>query len=549
MLRLRNLNIAIRPLAVVAFLGVAAVSFAQQSQPAPPIRVSSGLVQIGVIARDKNGAVTNLTKDDFEVLDRGKPQKIALFELEAANSPAASSSINPLPPNTFSDLSQDVASTPNNITIVLLDNLNTLAGTAQTNYEDAPAWVENHALANSKSHLIDYITHLDPRERIAIYGLSDNLYVMCDFTNDRAELLKVLEDYDTTSKTRREDADPNHIQTEVPFPQFNRAVNMEHASIAARINADRGQITMAALQAIAAHVANIPGRKNLIWLTSNLPFSGQALAAILTPAQIAVYPVDGRGLLTNDSQQSVGVNADDAGINFTGKFGTGQSMEPVGLNTMRVIADQTGGEALVNTNDLTEVIRKAVEDSSVTYTLGFYAEPGSLDGRLHDLQVKVDRKGILLRYPDQYFAAKEAPATSNQTQAAIFTAVHSPIEFSQIPIQVRVTRADKPAPNSLLLSGAIDIHGFHLQQSGNLLTGAIELLVISQDQAGQILHEANARMNLKFTQKQYEGVLKSGVLFGEGVTPEAGATTVRVIVEEVDAAQIGSVIIPIAQVK
>ncbi len=72
------------------------------------------------------------------------------------------------------------------------------------------------------------------------------------------------------------------------------AASMEMAGNA---NAVRATITLAALKTIADHVANIPGRKNLVWLSANLPFSAEAMAAILSPAQIAAYPVDGRGLL------------------------------------------------------------------------------------------------------------------------------------------------------------------------------------------------------------------------------------------------------------
>ena len=60
-------------------------------------------------------------------------------------------------------------------------------------------------------------------------------------------------------------------------------------------SASRHEETMAAPPSIAAHVANIPGRKNLVWLTANLPFSGAAIARVSGPANIAVS-VDGRGL-------------------------------------------------------------------------------------------------------------------------------------------------------------------------------------------------------------------------------------------------------------
>ncbi|MGC2106485.1 MAG: hypothetical protein WA647_15430, partial [Candidatus Acidiferrum sp.] len=66
-------------------LGLAAIATSAQNAPQPPpITVSTRLVQVGVIVRDKNGPVADLTKDDFVVLDRGKPQKISVFTVESS---------------------------------------------------------------------------------------------------------------------------------------------------------------------------------------------------------------------------------------------------------------------------------------------------------------------------------------------------------------------------------------------------------------------------------------------------------------------------------
>ena len=170
--------LALLPLGLVAIAGSA-----QDAPQSPAISVSSRLVQVGVIAHDKNGPVADLTKDDFVVLDRGKPQKIAVFSIESSQS--ASQPAMPLPQNTISDLPEYGASTPRSVTIVLLDNLNTLYGSAAGNYETTPYWMEDLALANAKTYLIEFIKQLSPQDRVAIYGLRDSLQVLCDFTSDR----------------------------------------------------------------------------------------------------------------------------------------------------------------------------------------------------------------------------------------------------------------------------------------------------------------------------------------------------------------------------
>ena len=257
------------------------------------IHVSTHLVQIGVIARDRNGAVANLTKDDFAVFDRGTPQKISVFS--AVYTETAAQLAQPLPQNTFSNQPQYVGDKPRSLTIVLLDNLNTLYGSTPDIFEDTPYWMEDHALANAKAHLLEYLKNLGPQDRVGLYGLSDTLHVLCDFTCDRSQLLAILKKYDTTSKTDRATVEPGAVHTPMG-PEVDALMNAEAVRLAGLANQERAEKTMAALVSIAAHVGNIPGRKNLVWLTANLPFSGAAMARVLGPARIAAYPIDARGL-------------------------------------------------------------------------------------------------------------------------------------------------------------------------------------------------------------------------------------------------------------
>ena len=531
----------------LAFAVAAIAALAQNSPQAPPIRVSTHLVQIGVIVRDHNGAVGDLTKEDFAVFDRGKPQNISVFNVESAASTSQTVPLQSLPPNTFSDLPQFNGPAVRSVTIVLLDDLNTLYGNGHQGYEAGPWWMEDLALSNAKAHLIEFIKTLDPKDRVAIYGLSDTLHVLSDFTSDRDRLLAILKSYDTTSKTSRESVEPGAYHTPVPG-EFNPLVNAQVLQLAAITNERRAETTTSALQSIASHVANIPGRKNLVWLTANLPFSSNTLALILGPAQIAAYPVDGRASLTRKTPESQWDIDDQLG----GVLGVGmpaQSSAPIGIDTMQRLADETGGRAFVNTNDLTGAIRDAVEDSAVTYTLGFYIDSGSLDEKFHELKVQVHRSGLNLRYPKGYFALKEAPATQDERHNNFLTAIKSPLDSSAIPIQIQVSRVNQPAPNSLALSGSIGIQDLQLAQSGEIRTGALDITVIEQDQTGKVLRESANRINLRFTEKQYPAVLKSGITFRKTVQPQAGMTTLRVLVEDPATAEIGSLIIPLSQVK
>jgi VWFA-related protein len=544
----------------IPFVLLPALASPQNPAQTPTVRVTTSLVQIGVIVRDKNGPVENLTKDDFAILDRGKRQPIGVFSVESVKA-AAAAPTRTLAPNTFSDLPQDAAR-PRSITIVLLDNLNTLYGSAPASrYEKTPLWVEDLALQNARNHLIEFIQQLRPEDRIAIYGLTHSLYVVCDFTSDREQLLAILKNYDTRSITNREVVEPGTRSTAAIFaesnPVFGHAADgfENNAAMlrAGAANEDRGTETMAALRQIAAHVANIPGRKNLVWLTANLPFSGAEMARILTPANIAVYPVDARGLLGESPTVAVGAygTADYDGV--SGANGhldnmPAQSSQPIGIATMLKLADETGGQAFVNTNDITGAIRKAVEDSKVTYTLGFYLDGASLDGKFHELKVEVRRKGLSLRYPRGYFALPDTALTKSGAQQMLATAVQSPLESSMIPVRATLERVNQPHPNTLSLACWIDAHSIRFAQGGNVRQGTMTVYVLGQNAAGEFLHHWDKTYDLRFTDNQFAELLNRGLQFHQDMQLRPGVTTLRVLVQDPATGTIGSLIIPLAQV-
>jgi VWFA-related protein len=533
-------------------LGLAAIAVSAQNTTQPPtISVSTRLVQVVVIARDKNGPVTDLKKDDFDILDRGKPQKISVFSVESSES--RSRLPQPLPQNTFSDLPQYGAAAPRSVTIVLLDNLNTLYGSAPTIFENTPRWMEDHALANAKAHLLEYLKNLGPQDRVALYGLSDTLHVLCDFTSDRSRLLAIVQDYDAHSRTSREVVDPAAIHLpDQPSDGVPPPIDADRMNLAAVTNASRAFTTLAALKAIAGHVTNIPGRKNLVWLSANLPFSAEAMAVILSPAQIAVYPVDGRGLLPRNSlTQENDTPLGELGLpqQMQETSGSAESGEPSGISTMQRLAELTGGRAFVNTNDLTRAIRDAVDDAAVLYSLGFYIDAHSADGKFHELKVQVRREGLTIRYPKWYLASKDSSPTKDQNWKTVVTAVQSPIESSEIPLQAKVDRVDQPMPNSLRLLCSIDIRNLRLVQTGDLRKGAVSVYVIQQDGVGKVLSQWTKTYELQFSEKQYAALLKSGMPFSQDVQPKSGATLLRILVQDPTTAEIGSLIIPLSQVK
>jgi hypothetical protein len=181
--------------------------------------------------------------------------------------------------------------------------------------------------------------------------------------------------------------------------------------------------------------------------------------------------------------------------------------------------------------------------------LGFYIDAHSADGKFHELKVQVKREGLTTRYPKGYLAAKDSPPTKDQNWKTVVTAVQSPIESSVIPLQAKVDRVDQPLPNSLRLLCSIDIHNLRLVQTGDLYKGAVSVYVIQQDGAGKVLSQWTKTYDLQLSEKQYASLLKSGMPFSQDVQPKASLTTLRILVEDPATTEIGSLIIPLSQVK
>lgn len=510
------------------FLLVSACGFVLAGALQSTFRTETHLVQINVVVHDKTGPVANLTKNDFSLTDRGKPRPISVFSMTSTRETTAEL----LPAHTFSNL----VGAPPSVTVILLDRLNTFASTASQPYEDNPQWSEDLAFANARQHLIRFLATLQPKDRVAIYSLGRTVEVLSDFSNDRARLQSILENYRASSLTNREDTDPLAVHTPAPG-DFNAKVDRDRLQQAAMNNNMRAQTTLAALSAIAAHVASVPGRKNLVWLTADLSISAAAAAQIVSRAGVAIYTVDARGLLP----QNPSTQLESAGDIVFGRIAGSrpQGSVPPGANTMEDLALTTGGRAFVNTNDLAGAIRSAVEDAAVTYTLGFYLDEASLDGKFHEIKVRVKKANYEVRSPHGYFASANERAEGGRLMDVVVT----PLESSAIGVSAHV---DRSAPDALTITGVIDLAGLELAQQPNLHTGAATVYVVQQDMSGAVLDRSRQRYDLRLTDELYTNYSKSGIIFRDTIKPQSGLATLRILVTG-SGARVGSLIIPAAQ--
>jgi VWFA-related protein len=424
--------------------------------PVTTIRTSTDLVVVDVVASDsKQNPVHQLAPADFTVLEDGKPQTVKIFEEHRTQPSAALPPAPKLDPGIFTNIS--IAPPNGALNILLLDKLNTPLD-AQTVVRD---------------QVLKFLKEVHPGTRIAIFSLTTELKLLQGFTSN-PELLRALVEgkkgnqgasplmnnamegdqagaddplYDTEADALGNDPDAAMIMASLQ--QFE----VEQQSFQLQL---RARYTMDALNQLARYMSALPGRKNLIWFSGSFPvnilpdpdilslsanstatsgafapdpFTGVAsledefreTVDLLARSQVAVYPIDARGLMTAPmfsatQSGSTMIRKPNGFANANTKFFQ-QTNEEHG--TMEQMAQATGGRAFVNTNGLKEAVEKAIDAGSNYYTIAYTPTNLKWNGDYRKIQVKLDRPGVTLAYRHGYFADDpDAPAHNNRAQDA-----------------------------------------------------------------------------------------------------------------------------------
>ena len=426
------------------------------AQEAPVLRVNTRLVEVDVVVHSKDSAVEDLKQDDFTILDNGKPQKIASFNVVSSKATAGKSI--PLPPGAVSNRITMSGQEPAGTTVVLYDTLNTAT-------EDQ-AW--------ARQEMLRYLETLERGDHFALYSLGKVLEVIQDFTDDPQVIMRAARrSRPESSADRTADDLTADLLASAPDLGDDIANGMQHNAIMLmqdNAQSNRAEITGKAMELIAKHLQGLPGRKKLIWISSSFAaqttdvrshngrdtiehkeFSREISKAVhaLNDANVAVYPIDPKPI--------------DA-VAF---------LRP-GIDAMNLFAGGTGGRAFYVISDVAKAIKTAVEDTEITYALGFYPGDIKLDGSYHSLSVKVARKGVDLRARKGYFATDQKQPTEKQTIESLRDIFATPLEATGIGMVARLDPHPRQA-GVQTLTLTFNLQELHLEKEKNNWVGLIHL--------------------------------------------------------------------------
>ena len=426
---------------------------AANNDPIATIRVSAKTVAVDVVVTDSKGhPVKGLSPRDFQLAEDGKTQDVRSFqefsgpdgEVPAAltpPTPASQSSHSTQPakpsPNLFSNNTH--AAEPGAVTMILFDLLNT------------PSQDQVYA----RQQLIKFLQSKPQDSQLALSTMSNgatHLRLIQGFTADETLLLAAAKGKKGAPKAVRwqvsESGTGNAVDTVAVLTQEGRssgfvgllsALQGMQAQEELTDTDERAGITLDSMMQLARYLAGIPGRKNVVWLSGSFPIAISAIANsgnhaldnpnfspkiklitnLLADAQIAVYPVDVRGL--RGGGPGIGAAAFMApqpALNtpdFLGKKVIApapdipqdlqaQARESDERDTLNQFAISTGGKAFYNANGIREAIEIAVQQGSNYYTLSYNPANKIYDGKFRKIKVALAEKGYTLHYRQGYFA-------------------------------------------------------------------------------------------------------------------------------------------------
>ena len=492
--------------------------------------VDTKLVVVNVSVKDKSGRpITDLKKEDFQLLEDGVAQKITVFELQQLSS-------EPLAPISFAQrpqtLEERAASTTSNAA----------AGTSVTAQAPRdPKRFQDRRLvglffdmtsmqpleqARAQEAAIKLIqTQMTAADLVSIMTFGSKFRVVQDFTDDRDLLISTLHaltlgdssDLAGMAATAADEGDDSgaFVADQTEFNIFNT---------------DR---KLTALEDAARKLSIYPEKKALIYFSSGVEKTGienqsqlKATVNAAVRANVSFYPVDARGLVA----EAPGGDASVASPRGTGILtGTTQRNRRASFNdsqdTLYTLAADTGGKALLDSNDLTLGIRQAQDDIRSYYTIGYYPANEAVDGKYRRVQIKlVSNTQAKLDYRNGYYAGKTfAKFTSADKERQLEEALTLGDPVSELPLALevdyfRVAKDRYFIPISVKLPGS----AVGLTKKGARQTTDLDFIGQVRDSSGRLVGGVRDQITVKLNEANAAQMDRRHLQYDTGLTVGPG---------------------------
>jgi VWFA-related protein len=508
------------------------------------VRITTNLVQFDAVVTDKQGRqVTDLKAEDFEVLVDGKPQPLTHLSYVSnvgapppADPKAAPALASGMPPARLrpEQVKRTVAFVFNDLQM---------------------SWESVYYARRAIKKFVD--EQMEPGDLVAIIPTSGGSGALQQFTSDKrllAAAVKNLRWYPQFADTGTGAFEPfNDLYEKSEGERQFELRRRERFSVG----------TLGALDAVVGALRDLPGRKSLVLLSDGIPVPppeedrGRVLAGInrviegANRASVIIYAVDARGLQTLglfDASQG-GVLGPERMMSISMARGADLHDSQRGL---KALAEETGGVAYVNSNDIGGGVRRAIEDQRGYYLIGFRPGDGTFDTatgrfRFHKVSVKVRRAGLKVRTRGGFFGFEGksvTPVPRPRTRAQqIRAALVAP--FPAGGVRLRLTPLiSRDAKQGAFIRSLLHVEGddvtFHPQPDGTY-RAVLDVVALTFGVNGRPVGEANVTHTITVKPENYEKTLRGGLIYNMVVpAKKSGGYQLRVAVRDTATERVGS---------
>jgi len=390
--------------ALSAWLAAANLVAQQPQKPSQPgyvVRVSTEIVLVNVIARDKRGnLIRDLKKEDFTVYEDGQKQQLTSFDFENVDQLLTAGAAGTTATGAAGN--GGLLGAGQNPTLEARDRRLMLLFFDFSAME--PDEIDRAVNAGKK-----YVqANMQPADMVALVSLVTNMRLDLDFTDDKTRILASLSAYNDSEGQGFESGTTGSSEGTAETSGAYTPDDTDYNTF----SADR---KLLALQSILEAMGKIPQKKSLIYFSNGISQSGvdnqsalRAATAAAVKANVSIYPVDVRGL----SAFPPGGQAQSASLHGQSAYSGASVLNDLNGNaakqeTLYTLAADTGGKAFMDTNDFGGVFQQVQKDTSAYYVLGYTSANRLKDGHFRRLKVQVNRGDVKLEYRSGYYAGRD----------------------------------------------------------------------------------------------------------------------------------------------
>lgn len=525
------------------------------------VKISTTLIQLDVTVTGKDGKiVTDLKPGDLEVYENGKRQEVTNFSFISRKT-TAGTTVSEKPQPTIGKLTIAAPSSkirPDQVqrayTLVVDDSRLTFGSNFRV-----------------KQALKKFINEdMQTGDLVAIIRTGRTNGTLSSFTFDKRQLLAVVDKMKWTFVSGG-----TGISTFEPISEEKGLQGLAGTGSSAGSNpydpslenatdqsrSDNFAVgTLGVISQTITGMRNLPGRKAIILFSEGFALfqkeanatvasqtkateSIKAVTDLANRASVVIYTIDPRGLenvqmfQAQDNVRESGTQAENRGIKV---LETQQSL--------RIMAEETGGLALINQNDINKSLRRAVEDQSSYYLLGYVPDEETFDpnkNKFNKLEIKSVRPGLTLRYRSGFFGVADEKYLAQQKakEQNVAAALSSPFGASDISLDLTSVYAndvkDGNIVRALLNIDAKDLSFTDLPDGGKQTEFTLHAFAFGEN--GKILNSLSRTYQVKVSKDDYQKMIEKGFVYFMNVPfKKPGAYQLRVALQDTKTKKIGA---------